>query len=178
MPDPLSTSKSLSGNLHKKSKSYQHDDSDHESNTSRNSDMFRSFSHSDLQRPVSVPPRTAEDSFSSPLNNSKVAKVEMEGNKKLSPRAQLPPSFHQLRSPSAPPMVSHHPEADDFEFAQNSNGMGGLIERFEQDHALRISSPGEVTRRFSEGYSLAMKVRKVFTVLSFHCMCGVNCIQL
>ncbi|XP_056005277.1 regulator of G-protein signaling 12-like isoform X4 [Ostrea edulis] len=158
MPDPLNTSRSLSGNLNKGNKSYQQDDSDHESNTSRNSDMFRSFSHSDLQRPVSVPPRTSEDSFTSPHNNSKVAKVEMEGNKKRSPRAQLPP-FHLLRSPSAPPVVNHRPdsEADDFDFLQNSSGMGGLIERFEQDHALRISSPVDVTRRFSEGYSLATK---------------------
>ena len=160
MPDPLNTSRSHSGHLHRGGHSNPPHDSDHESNTSRGSDLYRSFSHSDLQRPVSVPPRTSEDSFSTPLNSSKVEKVEIDGNKKLSPRAHLPP-FHLLRSPSAPPVVNHHnpvSDVDDFDFPPNS--MGGLIERFEQDHALRISSPSEHTRRYSEGYSLIAKVRK------------------
>lgn len=57
-------------------------------------------------------------------------------------------------------MNHHNPvsDVDDFDFPPNS--MGGLIERFEQDHALRISSPSENTRRYSEGYSLIAKVRK------------------
>ncbi|XP_061194561.1 regulator of G-protein signaling 12-like isoform X2 [Saccostrea echinata] len=158
MPDPLNTSRFRAFSSLKGNKSYQANDSDHESNSSKNSDMFRSFSHSDLQRPVSVPPRTMEDSFTTPLNNSKVEKVEMEANKKLSPRAHLPP-FHQLRSPSAPPTLHQQPDSDveDFDFPHNNSGMGGLIERFEQDHALRISSPADVTRRYSEGYSLAIK---------------------
>lgn len=157
MPDPLNTSRSYSGHLNRGNNSHHTNDSDHESNTSRDSEMFRSFSHSDLQRPVSVPPRTSEDSFTTPFNSSKVEKVELN-DKKLSPRAHLPP-FHLLRSPSAPPVVNHHPEsdADDFDFPHNTSGMGGLIERFEQDHALRISSPADVTRRYSEGYSLLAK---------------------
>lgn len=162
MPDPLNTSRSYSGHLNRGNNSHHTNDSDHESNTSRDSEMFRSFSHSDLQRPVSVPPRTSEDSFTTPFNSSKVEKVELN-DKKLSPRAHLPP-FHLLRSPSAPPVVNHHPESDvdDFDFPHNTSGMGGLIERFEQDHALRISSPADVTRRYSEGYSLLTKVREIY----------------
>ena len=127
--------------------------------------MVRTLSQPDLKRPASAPFKQFSESsafVNYQHDKEKVETVDMDD--RLSPRAMLPPPFHQLRSPSAPPSVSRgveHSDSDsnDFDFPANTSGMGSLIERFEQDHALRISSPANASRRFSEGFAVAQQVR-------------------
>ncbi|XP_021378648.1 regulator of G-protein signaling 12-like isoform X2 [Mizuhopecten yessoensis] len=123
--------------------------SDQESSTSQGSDIYRSASNpdlhrpSDMNRPISAPSKQFwDDSFTRESRN-KAEAVDLDG-KKLSPRAFLPPPFHQLRSPSAPPTFNNS-FVDD---PANTSCMGGLIEQFEQNSALRISSPAETNRKY------------------------------
>ncbi|KAK3095660.1 hypothetical protein FSP39_017255 [Pinctada imbricata] len=126
--------------------------------------MSRTTSHPDLKRPTSAPfNQFSENSafVNYQHDKNKVETVDMDD--RLSPRAMLPPPFHQLRSPSAPPSVGQRIEdsdsdSNDFDFPANTSGMGSLIQRFEQDHALRISSPANVSRRFSEGFAISQQV--------------------
>jgi hypothetical protein len=130
--------------------------SDQESNTSNISDFQRSFSHPDLQRSTSAPfKQISNQSFGSCPDNSKIDTAELE-DEKLSPRAILPPPFAQLRSPSAPPSFHRNDSFDDIPAAETS-GMCSLIDRFEQDQAFRISSPADVSRRFSDGTPIHKK---------------------
>ncbi|XP_033757456.1 LOW QUALITY PROTEIN: regulator of G-protein signaling loco-like [Pecten maximus] len=125
--------------------------SDQESSASQGSEIYRSASNPDLYRPsgqlrpTSAPSKQFwDDSFNGESQN-KAETVDLDG-KKLSPRAFLPPPFHQLRSPSAPPTFNHSFDMEDG--LANTSGMGSLIEQIEQNHALRISSPVEDARKY------------------------------
>ena len=125
-------------------------------------DIFRSSSQPDLNRPL-TPPMPSHHNFYQDDDFCKV--VDMDDDR-LSPRAMLPPPFHQLRSPSAPPVLENSFEMEeDMETTANTSVMGRLIDRMEHDDALRISSPADTSlgmRRFSESETIGKKVRLLF----------------
>ncbi|XP_060064951.1 regulator of G-protein signaling loco-like isoform X2 [Ylistrum balloti] len=134
---------------------------------SQGSEIYRSASNPDLYRPsdtyrpISAPSKQFwEDNFTGETQN-KVETVDLDG-KKLSPRAFLPPPFHQLRSPSAPPTFNHSYDTEDG--LANTSGMGGLIEQIEQNHALRISSPVEDPRKYDIKTKWKMREKERTTV--------------
>ncbi|XP_052099872.1 regulator of G-protein signaling 12-like isoform X2 [Mytilus californianus] len=134
--------------------------SDQESNSSNVSDFQRSFSQPDLQKSSTsaFSKHLPDQSYGSCPNNSKIDNGDVDDDR-LSPRAFLPPPFSQLRSPSAPPTFHRDDSFDDIPAAETS-GMCSLIERFEQDQAFRISSPVDVSRRYSEGTPKQQKQRE------------------
>ncbi|KAJ8317189.1 hypothetical protein KUTeg_005093 [Tegillarca granosa] len=135
-----------------------HTNSDQESNTSHGSDICRSFSHPDLQRSTSAPfKQLSEESFMGHYNSSKVEAIDMDDSK-LSPRAFLPPPFHQLRSPSAPPMINGRSSdaESDVDMADTSI-VSNLVDQFGRAQAFNFNSPAD-GRRFSESFAVLRKV--------------------
>lgn len=162
MLDLLNILRFYFGYLNRGNNFYYINDSDYEFNIFRDSEMFRFFFYLDLQRLVFVLLRILEDSFIILFNSSKVEKVELN-DKKFSFRVYFL-FFYFLRFLLVLFVVNYYLEfdADDFDFFYNISGMGGLIERFEQDYVLRIFFLVDVIRRYFEGYFLFVKVREIY----------------
>ncbi|XP_064600347.1 regulator of G-protein signaling loco-like [Liolophura sinensis] len=185
MPDPPTLCKSHSNNalelrhsaesmrrsMHKFLQARQHytrdvagTSSDQESQLSfsyRPDNISRSCSHSSIQqRPTSAPFKQLTQGLT--LMNSKLSAGNLSD--KLSPRAFLPygPTVCSpappIRSPSAPPLTTHHGDSDsDEEF--DSDCLEKKLSRFDLDQTNKLHDDHE-PRRFSEGYALAKKREK------------------